>query len=1301
MIHLSDLLEATAGAVYGPVGPAVFESFGFDSRIIRPGQLFVAVVTERADGHAYALDAVRNGAGGVLSQQPIDLAEHLATCIVVPDTRRAMQDWARRIVEKQQLAVIGITGSVGKTTAKEAIAAVLSGDRPVFRNRANYNGLFGLPIALSEIGPDDRIAVLEMAADHFGEIRALTAIARPRIAVVTTVEPAHLETFGSLEAIAREKSALVASLPADGLAVLNADDARVAAMAEIAPGRVLTYGTADATAGRSCPDVCASNVVPGRDGVAFTVDTPAGRRKARIPLLGRHQVYAALAAIAVGLAQGIDLDEIVARLATMPRVPGRLNPLPGLRGSLLLDDSYSSSPAAAEAALDTLAALEGRRKIAVLGDMLELGAFEAAGHEQVGRKAAGIVDLLVTRGNRARRIGEAARDAGLPEECVVVTYTAEDAARAALSGLGPGDIALVKGSLATRMEQVVRLLMADPLTAEERLVRQDAAWRAAVTLFPDRPTWLEIDHGAIAHNVRRLVELAGGRQLLISLKADAYGHGAIQVAQTALLNGASWLGVATLSEGVALREAGIRAPVLILGFTPAWQARDALRHGLTPTVYDLDVGRALSRAALALDRPARAHVKVDTGMGRLGIFPDETAAFVRELDRLPGLTVEGIFTHLAVADGDTEWDQTYTGDQLRKFDRLLEQLERDGIRIPLVHGVNSAGLLDTTVGYLASSRALARHTLVRAGIAVYGLYPSAGVPLPADFRPALAWKTQVAQVKHLPPGSYVSYGATYRTTGQQTIAVIPVGYADGFRRSPQNWGEVLVRGRRAPIVGRVTMDQTMIDVTAVAGVRQGDEVVLIGKQGGESITAEDVAARLGTINYEVVSAILAAGAARDSRIITATRICAAKEALCQMRPGFWERTSLPKSATLRWASIRKRLSQSWKASRSACTAGRVTTSAGLSRRAASWAAAWRRRATTPARRAPRRNCAGTSTLLTASSQATTASRCTPCMRKRPAPSWTATTCAPSTLRTGSPGRRRRVTGWISTRPTSGHPMAATGFTLSSYDKGVRDFWVEHGILCRHIGAYFGRELGTTCLNNHWIPDGMKDTPADRKTPRLLLKDSLDRIFAEPVDTRYNLDAVEGKLFGIGAESYTVGSHEFYLGYAVANKLVYTLDSGHYHPTETISDKLSSVLPFVQDVMLHVSRGVRWDSDHVVILNDDLQAIMQEIVRGDYLGRVHIGLDFFDASINRIAAWTVGTRNAVKALLMAMLEPYTELQKMDAEGDYTARLVLLEELKSMPFGAVWDAYCLRQDAPVGYAVMDEIRRYERTELAHRS
>jgi L-rhamnose isomerase len=281
-----------------------------------------------------------------------------------------------------------------------------------------------------------------------------------------------------------------------------------------------------------------------------------------------------------------------------------------------------------------------------------------------------------------------------------------------------------------------------------------------------------------------------------------------------------------------------------------------------------------------------------------------------------------------------------------------------------------------------------------------------------------------------------------------------------------------------------------------------------------------------------------------------------------------------------------------------------------------------------------------------------------------------------------------------------HPLADSGFTLASYDEGVRSFWIEHCIACRQIGAHFGRELGSPCVTNIWIPDGFKDTPVDRRTPRLLLKDSLDKILAEEIDPKYNLDSVESKLFGLGVESYTVGSHEFYLGYAVAKRILLCLDSGHFHPTEVISDKLSAVLAFLDEVLLHVSRGVRWDSDHVVTLSDELQAIAQEVVRGGYLNRVHIGLDCFDASINRVAAWVISTRNALRALLMALLEPVDRLREIEVSGDYTGRLALLEELKGMPFGAVWDYCCLQRGVPVGLAFMDEIRKYERQVLANR-
>lgn len=281
-----------------------------------------------------------------------------------------------------------------------------------------------------------------------------------------------------------------------------------------------------------------------------------------------------------------------------------------------------------------------------------------------------------------------------------------------------------------------------------------------------------------------------------------------------------------------------------------------------------------------------------------------------------------------------------------------------------------------------------------------------------------------------------------------------------------------------------------------------------------------------------------------------------------------------------------------------------------------------------------------------------------------------------------------------------HPLAASGFTLASYDQGIRHFWVEHCIASRKIGESFGRALGTPCVTNIWIPDGLKDTPVDRKTPRELLKQSLDAVFAEKIDPRANLDAVEGKLFGLGSEAYVVGSHEFYLGYAITQNVLLTLDSGHFHPTETIADKLSAVFMYVDEVLLHVSRGVRWDSDHVVILSDELQAIMQELVRGDYLGRVHIGLDYFDASINRVAAWTVGTRNALRALLIALLEPIDSMRSIEVAGDYTSRLALLEGLKGLPFGAVWDYHCLKQHVPIGMAFMNEIKVYEADVLSKR-
>jgi alanine racemase len=879
VIELDDLLTTSGGSIHGPVFASRFSAFSYDSRLLahagEPDALapiFVAVKTEKGDGHDFIADAVARGASGVLCQRAIDLGGARVTCLVVPDTRAALTAYARHALRRPGLVAVGITGSTGKTTAKELIAAMLAqGGQPVFHNRGSINGRYGLSIAAGELEPHHRLAVLELAADSFDEIRDLAELTRPHVGVLTTIGEAHLATFGSLTAIAEEKSRLLETLPPEGLAVLNADDPRVMALA----GK--TRATTVAVGHGPHADLVADRIAATPDGLRFRVSDkrdsrprrPAAARHEDPPLtihsrlLGRHQLPHLLAAIAVGRWFDVPDAAIVAALEAFEPLAGHLRPIPGRHGALILDDTVNASPEATAAALDTLALFTGRPRIAVLGDMWDLGHQEGAAHRNAGKATAAVVDWLVVKGQRAQDIATGAQEAGLPTQRIFRAYTDADVLRfldellqaparlAAAPGSAqqPHPVILVKGDRPARMERIVAGLMAEPGNAEKLLVRQSPGWLQVRPFVQDRPTWVEIDLDAVASNVRLAQKLVGPDVGLCAvLKADGYGHGAVGIARTALNNGAAMLAVACLAEAITLRRAAIDAPILVLGYTPPWQARETVRYDVTATVYDLDGARAFSQAAADLNRPARLHVKVDTGMGRLGLLPADVLPFVRQVMALPGLVVEGIFTHFSVADSIEAEHIAHTDSQLAAFEAVLADLAAAGIHLPIVHAANSAA----TVG-----RPAAHFTMVRLGIALYGLAPSTVTPLPAGFRPALRWKTQVAQVKTLPPGSPISYGNTFRTQRETVVAVVPVGYADGFRRAPLHWGYVLVRGRRAPIVGRVTMDQTMLDVTDIAGVRQGDEVALIGRQGEEEITVEQIAERLGTISYEVVAEILA------------------------------------------------------------------------------------------------------------------------------------------------------------------------------------------------------------------------------------------------------------------------------------------------------------------------------------------------------------------------------------------------------------------------------------------------------------
>ncbi|MBI3740983.1 MAG: alanine racemase [Chloroflexi bacterium] len=372
--------------------------------------------------------------------------------------------------------------------------------------------------------------------------------------------------------------------------------------------------------------------------------------------------------------------------------------------------------------------------------------------------------------------------------------------------------------------------------------------------IPLRPAWVEINLRALENNTRRLIEIIGNEtELMAMVKGNAYGHGAIETARAVLRAGAHWLGGYWIGEALELRRAQITAPILVVGPTPPRWARAGVENNLSLTIFSLASARAISDAARDLNANARVHLKIDTGMTRLGVFPDAALEFARAAQSLSNLEIEGVYTHFAVADdpnatGKKSWGITYTRDQLAQFNRVIENLDRAGIRARYYHAANSPAALN-----LPASRL----NLVRSGILIYGLDPSPHVPAPRDFIPALAFKTEIAQIKSVPRGTRVSYGATFVTARTSRIAVLMIGYADGFRRMPKNYGAVLVRGQRAPIVGRVCMDQTMIDVTDIPDAREGDEVVLIGAQGKEKISAEDVAEILGTNNYETVTTISA------------------------------------------------------------------------------------------------------------------------------------------------------------------------------------------------------------------------------------------------------------------------------------------------------------------------------------------------------------------------------------------------------------------------------------------------------------
>lgn len=847
MISLYDLLEASNGQLFGEPAAHIFNEFCLDSHKAVEGQLYVALKTDRGDTHQYMREAVEKGAIGLLCVNPPDFDTEGISVVIVKDTEAALMAWARHVLNKTGIQVVALAGTAGKSVTVQAVRRVLETRYRVHASDTPFDGRLGLPLSLANLTADHEFVVLKLAPNYPGEMANMVQTIQPDVGVITNISHAHTDMFANIEEIVQETRVLVDRLNSSGLAVLSYDDDNVRDLANATRARVMTIGME-----RFGADVMAYNVVVGLSKTGFDLRYKNERHVGRwTPLLGKHQLYGVLAGLAVGLHYDTPMDEALKAITELDYLPGRMYPRTGPDNCTLVDDTFTATPSSALAALNWIQAVnddrtadDRHRVIFVMGDMDNLGSYSQYGHRLVGNRAAEAADLIITEGSDAAQVGRAALDRGIDHKRVCMTYSLQDTISALKGQYRPTqkDVVIVTGGASSRMELVVSALLNDT-TNRAHLPRQSTTQEMAVLSHIMRPSWVEIDLDALAANVRAVKQSVGDSVALMAVvKANAYGHGAVSAARTAMLNGAEYLAVASMAEALELREAGIDAPVLVLSYTPVHLVRQAVRQRITLTLYDLDLARIYNRAAGELRGKLFVHVKVDSGMGRLGVLATETLAFFRHLVNLTNLDIEGVYTQFASADGDPD----YTAQQVKTFKDLLRPLRASDFNFAYIHAANSAGMLASKDNHF---------NMVRVGLAMYGLSPADHLELPSGVRPVLSWKTVVGQVKTLPPNHAVGYGNTYRTKGEERVALLPVGYADGFRRGLSNCGEVLVHGQRAPVIGRVSMEKTVINVTHIPDISIGDEVVLIGTQGDETITAADMARKLDTISYEVLTGI--------------------------------------------------------------------------------------------------------------------------------------------------------------------------------------------------------------------------------------------------------------------------------------------------------------------------------------------------------------------------------------------------------------------------------------------------------------
>jgi alanine racemase len=790
-------------------------------RPIGDDHVFWAISGRHFDGNDFALEALDRGAKAAVVSRP-ELLEHpLAggkALILVTDTLEALQTlaWAHR--NRVSCPVVGITGSNGKTLVKEMLASILCLDRRTYRSPLSYNTQVGAALALLGIRPEHDIALIEAGISLPGEMDRLEAMIQPSHGILTVISKAHIGGLKTLENTLEQKARLFKHLTRESFLVLNADDPLSTSLAGRAPCRVITFGLSSHAHVRAEKLVS----VPER-GFRFRLSYGDKSFKVSLPVPGKFNVLNAAAAAAAALALGVPMETVRKGLADFRPSPMRLEFHTTDMGVTLINDTYNSDPASMKGALDVLAKVgKGSRKIAILSEMLDLGLHSQEEHQAVGTHVvkAG-VDQLITVGANAELIGRAAAQKGMDPQRIVNTAGYNEAAAELEKVMNRGDVVLFKGSRWFRLERIARQLVGSI-----------------------GPTRLVVDLDAIAANIKTIRGLVGDKvPIMAVVKSFGYGNDSIRTSKVALENGVNHLAVAFADEGATLRANRIDVPILVFNVFPD-ELDKIVRYGLSATVPSMEVAQALNEAGAEANIRIPVHVKIDTGMGRSGFWVDDAGDIIHRLCTMPNLDVEGLMTHFSSAD-DPESDD-YTRHQINSFRTLVKEMEQRGIGFRYIHAGNSAAIARFPETHL---------TMVRPGLGIYGMYPSDAVRQLVPLEQVITFSTKISQIKEHPPGRCISYNRKFVTCRPCRIATLPVGYNDGYPRFQSNKGEVLVRGKRAPVVGTVCMDMTMIDVTDIPGARVGDEVVLIGKQGNDEILADDIAANGNTINYEIACKI--------------------------------------------------------------------------------------------------------------------------------------------------------------------------------------------------------------------------------------------------------------------------------------------------------------------------------------------------------------------------------------------------------------------------------------------------------------